>query len=201
MTHTDFFCFEHGIGYTIDDMMCPKCESEICETHDPSAFIKRIDEYIKNEMEKQMTNKDLTEQFVPQSTKAIQEESLTHFMAAIGYEPVYNEQKGLIRFNQPRFYKTGESNVSVNRAIRLHNEAGEEAFAQLIAFTPAQELRPYLRQYDNYRTLMLVAAGATKIIEQIKGSFSKRKGFQVHDHNIKFMTKRDERFYSRYIGC
>lgn len=138
--------------------------------------------------------------FVPQSTKAIQEESLTNFMATIGYEPVYCKSKGLVRFTQPRFYKTGKSNISINTAIRMHNEAGEEAFAELIAFTKPQELRDYLRKYNNYQKIMIVAAGATKIIEQVKGSGSKRNGFVVHDHNIKFMTKRDERFYRRYIG-
>lgn len=177
-----YFCLDHGISYTDDDMMCPQCEKEICEAHD-------------NQMEK-----DMTEQFVPQSTKAIQEESLTNFMAAIGYEPVYCKSKGLVRFSQPRFYKTGKVNISLNTAIRMHNEAGEEAFAELIAFTKPQELREYIRVYKNYETLMTVAAGATKIVEQVKGSGSKLKGFVVHDHNIKFMSKRDERFYSRYIG-
>lgn len=177
-----YFCFDHGISYKWGAMMCPECEREICETHD-------------NQMEK-----DMTEQFVPQSTKAIQEESLTNFMAAVGYEPVYCKSKGLVRFSQPRFYKTGKVNIGINTAIRMHNEAGEEAFAELIAFTAPQELRDYLRKYKNYETIMLASAGATKIIEQVKGSGSKRKGFLVHDDNIKFMTKRDERFFSRYIG-
>lgn len=178
-----YLCLDHGISYTDDDMMCPQCEKEICETHN---------QYYKE--------KHMTEQFVPQSTKAIQEESLTNFMAAIGYEPVYCKSKGLVRFTQPRFYKTGKVNVSINTAITMHNNGGEEAFAELIAFTAPQELRDYLRNYKNYQTIMLASAGATKIVEQVKGSGSKRKGFIVHDDNIKFMTKRDERFFSRYIG-
>lgn len=180
---TKFFCMDHAVVYDEDDMMCHKCETEICEAHDQD-----------------YKEKHMTEQFVPQSTKAIQEESLTNFMAAIGYEPVYCKSKGLVRFSQPRFYKTGKVNIGINTAIRMHNEAGEEAFAELIAFTAPQELRDYLRKYKNYETIMLASAGATKIIEQVKGSGSKRKGFLVHDDNIKFMTKRDERFFSRYIG-
>ena len=30
----EFFCMEHGIGYTAYDLMCPRCETEICEQHD-----------------------------------------------------------------------------------------------------------------------------------------------------------------------
>ena len=29
-----YFCFDHGIGYSADDLMCPKCEHEICAAHD-----------------------------------------------------------------------------------------------------------------------------------------------------------------------
>lgn len=178
-----YLCFEHGVHYTDDDMMCPQCEKEICETHD-------------NQMEKDMTDK-----FVPSNTTHIQEESLTNFMAALGYEPVYSSYNvNLLRFSQPRFAKHGQAIVSVNRAIRMHNSAGEESFAELIAFTKPQELREYLRDFKNYQTITNVAAGSTKIVEQIKGSFSKKKGFIVHDHNIKFMTNRDKRKYSDMIG-
>lgn len=145
----------------------------------------------------------MADKFVPLSTTYIQEESVTNFMANLGYEPVYaniGDIFGLIRFTQPRFHKTGEINISVNRAIRLHNEAGEEAFAELIAFTHNQELRDYLQDFKNYKTIITVSAGATKIVEQVKASWSRKKGFQVHDHNIKFMTNRDKRQYSHLIG-
>lgn len=148
---------------------------------------------------KQMEN-DMTEQFKPKTTTYIQEESVTNFMAAIGYEPVYNEKGHLVRFFQPRFSKQGQAIVSVNRAIKLHNIAGEDAFEELLAFTAPQDLREYLRYFSNYQTLMLASAGATKIVEQVKASHSKKKGFLVHDHNIKFMTRRDERRFKHLIG-
>lgn len=181
-----YLCFEHDVYYTEDDMMCPQCEKEICETHD-----------------QHYKEKHMTEQFVPKKTSYIQEESLTNFMAALGYEPVYSSYNSkLLRFSQPRFAKHGQAIVSVNRAIKLHNQRGEEAFAELVAFTGqiTHELRDYIAKYSNYQTVMLVAAGATKIVEQIKGSFSNKKGFVVHDHNIKFMTNRDKRKYSDMIG-
>lgn len=163
-------------------------------TVDKSEFIKKCDEYLEK-MEKQMT-----EQFKPKKTNYIQEESVTNFLAALGYEPVYGVHGHLLRFSQPRFAKHGEAIVSVNRAIRLHNAAGEEAFAELIAFTAPQELRDYIRYFKNYQTLMIAAAGATKIVEQVKASFSRKKGFVVHDHNIKFMTRRDQKRYAHCIG-
>jgi hypothetical protein len=143
----------------------------------------------------------MTHKFVPSKTTNIQEESLTNFMAALGYEPVYSIHNcNLLRFSQPRFAKHGQAIVSVNRAIRMHNSAGEESFAELIAFTKPQELREYLRDFKNYQTITNVAAGSTKIVEQIKGSFSKKKGFIVHDHKIKFMTNRDKRKWFDMIG-
>lgn len=29
-----FLCLDHGVRYGADDLMCPKCEREICEAHD-----------------------------------------------------------------------------------------------------------------------------------------------------------------------
>lgn len=143
----------------------------------------------------------MTEEFKLKETTYIQEESVTNFMAALGYEPVYGGFYGhLLRFSQPRFAKHGEAIVSVNRAIKLHNSAGEEAFAELIAFTAPQELIDYLKYFENYQTLTRAAAGATKIVEQVKASFSRKKGFVVHDHNIKFMTRRDKKRYAHCMG-
>lgn len=179
----NYFCLDHGVAYTDDDMMCAQCETEICEAND-----------------QHFKEKQMTEEFKPQKTTYIQEESVTNFMAALGYEPVYGSHGHLVRFSQPRFAKHGEAIVSVNRAIKLHNAAGEEAFAELIAFTAPQELRDYIRNFDNYRTIILAAAGATKIVEQVKASFSRKKGFVVHDHNIKFMTRRDQKRYAHCMG-
>lgn len=181
-----YHCYEHNTPYGDDELMCPDCEREVSEEND---------KYYKE--------KEMTDKFVPSKTTYIQEESVTNFMAALGYEPVYasiGDVYGLIRFTQPRFHRTGEINISVNRAIRLHNQAGEEAFAELIAFTRPQELRDYVRDFKNYQTLITVSAGATKIVEQVKASFSRKKGFVVHDHNIKFMTRRDQKRYAHCMG-
>lgn len=31
---TTYLCLEHGTPYTSEQLMCPDCEREICETHD-----------------------------------------------------------------------------------------------------------------------------------------------------------------------
>lgn len=217
-----YFCFEHGIEYKHDDLMCPQCENEICYENDKHFKEKNMANeelvMVLNESSNQykqgkhcstyelkdrlkQKEKQMSEEFKPQNTTYIQEESVTNFMAALGYEPVYGGALGhLLRFSQPRFAKHGEAIVSVNRAIKLHNAAGEEAFAELIAFTAPQELRDYVHYFKNYQTLMMAAAGATKIVEQVKASFSRKKGFVVHDHNIKFMTRRDQKIYAHCMG-
>ncbi|MNC02961.1 hypothetical protein D3C75_503510 [compost metagenome] len=136
--------------------------------------------------------------FKPVDTTIIQEDSLTNFMAAIGYEPVYgggNMYGKLTGFYQPKFARVGQARVSVNRAIRLHNEYAEESFAELISFTPNQEFRDYVADYDNIDKITALFAGTCKIVNFISATYSKKKGFVVHNHNVKFMTKRDQRQY------
>lgn len=173
------FCFDHAIAYGDDGLMCPKCESEICEYHD-------------NQMERKMNNTGISD------TSEIQEASLVNFMAAIGYEPTYKPTVGgerLTGFFQPKFFRIGQARLSVNTAIRLHNEYAEESFAELISFTPNQEFRDFVSDYDNIDKITSLFAGTCKIVNFVSATYSKKKGFVVHNHNVKFMTKRDQRRY------
>lgn len=176
-----YFCFDHAYTY---DMICPVCEREICEEND---------KYFK---EKQMTD------FTPVDSKAIQEESLVRFMAAVGYEPVYDEQDRLRSFFQPKFSRIGEARISINRAIIMHNSWAEETFAQLIHYGAYSKtgFKDFIQPWTNVDSLAILFAGTCKIVEQIKGCGSNKEGFKVHDHNIKFMTKRDKRQYGHMIG-
>ena len=137
--------------------------------------------------------------FAPVNTTHIQEESLVNFMAAIGYEPTYKLNDGggerLSGFFQPKFFCVGKARVSVNTAIRLHNEYAEESFAELISFTPNQELIDFVADYHNIDKITAVFAGTCKIVNFISATYSKKNGFVVHNHNVKFMTKRDQRHY------
>lgn len=134
------------------------------------------------------------EQFVLLDTTHIQQDSLIEFMAAIGYEPVYNDREMLCSFYQPKYHKTGEMRVSVNRAIRMHNEMAEEVFIKL-QFQPKQEFRDFVKDYHNIDEIVTLFAGTCKIVEFISANYSKKRGFEVHNHNVKFMTKRDQKHY------
>lgn len=136
--------------------------------------------------------------FKPVDTSQIQEESLVNFMSAIGYEPTYkliNAGERLSGFFQPKFFCVGKARVSVTSAIRMHNELAEDTFAKLVSFTPYEEFRDFVARQDNVDEIVAVFAGTCKIVETIKANYSRKKGFIVHDHNIKFMTKRDRRYY------
>lgn len=135
--------------------------------------------------------------FKPVDTTVVQEDSLTNFMAALGYEPVYgsgNMYDMLTGFFQPKFARIGRARISVNTAIRMHNELAEENFAKL-KFTPYEEFKDFVSRQDNVDELISIFAGTCKIVNFISATFSRKKGFVVHNHNVKFMTHRDRRQY------
>lgn len=152
-------------------------------------FIELIDKYLKeNEAMAKATLPKLTH-----NTAELQEESLVNFGAALGYEPVY-DLRGLRCFRQPNFSVVGREHVSVNTMIRLHNESAEEVFAML-KMTPYVEFGEFIKKQSNVEDLITIFAGTTKIVQRVKLVFSKKKGLIVQDHNVKFMTKRDQRYY------
>lgn len=135
--------------------------------------------------------------FKPVDTTTIQEDSLTNFMAALGYDPVYGTgsmYEPLIGFYQPKFARIGRARISVNTAIRMHNELAEENFAKL-KFTPYEEFKDFVSRQDNVDELISIFAGTCKIVNFISATFSRKKGFVVHNHNVKFMNHRDRRQY------
>lgn len=137
--------------------------------------------------------------FVPNDTKLLQEESLVNYMAAIGYEPLYNNKFGLCGFRQPDFDVIGKGRVGVNRAIRMHNHDAEDVFA-VLQFTPYVEFNQYVKDNDNCSDLITLFAGTCKIVEKVKGVYSNKKGLIINNHQVKFMTARDRRFYRDIIG-
>lgn len=129
-------------------------------------------------------------------TKHIQEESLVNFMAAIGYEPVYNFFT-ITGFYQPAFAKTGKARISVNKAIEMHNYDADEAFQTFLSDAiGSNSLREYLRKSDlNLDEITNLFAGTCKIVQHINGNYSRKKGLVINKHQVKFMTKYDERRY------
>lgn len=134
-------------------------------------------------------------------TQELQELSLTNFMAALGYEPVYNHSIGICAFSQPRFERTGEKRVSVLRAIKLHNDLAENTFEEAGFHVHANMNFQEFISYDtNADALINLFAGTTKIVKRLKLSFSKKTGISVQSDKIEFMTKRDFAHYRKFIG-
>ena len=133
----------------------------------------------------------------PRYTGDIQEESLVNFMAAIGFEPIYDTTRGLIGFRQPKFARVGKERVSVNTAIKMHNQDAEVAFNTMIADARRNPgFRNYIRANDmNLDEITALFAGTCKIVEHVHGNFNKKKGLVITKHQVKFMTKYDERRY------
>lgn len=140
-------------------------------------------------------------------TTAIQEQSLINFCAQLGYEPVYsffyNEEttfyeERLVRFKQPRFACVGEEYLSVKTMIKLHNGAGEGAF-DYIRTIKGESLSEFLSRPDGEgRSLLeLVAAGGCKIVKRVKGQYSRKGGFEIQSHMVKFMTPQDKAQYGK----
>jgi hypothetical protein len=127
-------------------------------------------------------------------TQELQEISLVEFMAALGYEPVYDYIIGLKGFYQPVFAFKGEQRVSVLRAIQMHNEEAEEQFAML-KLTPYEDFGVFVRKHANRQQINMIFAGTCKIVKKVKLSFSKRDGIILQSDNIEFATDVDRRRY------
>ena len=141
-------------------------------------------------------------------TSAIQEKSLVAFGAALGYEPVYKAfpQEGgtwyeerLVRFKQPRFACVGEEYLSVKTMLRAHNTSAENVFDYLKTLSDEEFFSDFLsRPYGEGRSMMeILAAGGCKIVKKVKGQYSRKGGFQIQSHMVKFMTPQDKAQYGK----
>ena len=139
-------------------------------------------------------------------TSAIQEQSLINFAAQLGYEPVYVVIKDrvtgcyydrLARFKQPRFACVGEEYISVKTMLRAHNTAAENVFEYLKTLDDEESFSDFLsRKSGDGRSMMeILSAGGCKIVKKVKGQYSRKGGFQVQSHMVKFMTPQD---YAQY---
>ena len=143
-------------------------------------------------------------------TSAIQEKSLVAFGAALGYEPVYKaflqeggtwHEERLVRFKQPRFACVGEEYLSVKTMLRAHNTSAENVFDYLKTLSDEERFSEFLsRPYGEGRSLLeLVAAGGCKIVKKVKGQYSRKGGFQIQSHMVKFMTPQDKAQYGKEL--
>lgn len=139
-------------------------------------------------------------------TSAIQEQSLINFAAQLGYEPVYSmfynsaldsHEERLVRFKQPRFACVGEEYLSVKTMLRAHNTSSENVFDYLKTLSDEEFFSDFLsRPYGEGRSMMeILAAGGCKIVKKVKGQYSRKGGFQIQSHMVKFMTPQDYAHY------
>lgn len=141
-------------------------------------------------------------------TTAIQEQSLINFAAQLGYEPVFSaflqeggtwHEERLVRFKQPRFACVGEEYLSVKTMLRAHNTSAENVFDYLKTLRIGESFSDFLsRPYGDGRSMMeILAAGGCKIVKKVKGQYSRKGGFQIQSHMVKFMTPQDKAQYGK----
>lgn len=131
------------------------------------------------------------------NTLEIQEISLVNYMAANGYDPVYDSEH-LRGFHCAKFRAIGKERVSVLSAIRRHNEEAEEQFAML-KFTPYEDFQTFISKDKNVMQLNSIFAGTIKIFEKVKLSYGRKQGLILQSDNVKFMTRRDAAHYEHFI--
>ena len=132
-------------------------------------------------------------------TQELQELSVVNFMAAKGYEPVYKPEIGLAAFRQPAFDHIGLGRVSVNTAIRQHNNQAEETFERFV-IDPKESFQDFIADDVKYDQLIVLFAGTTKIVKKAKLVFSRKRGIEAQCHKIEFMTKRDRKYFGEVLG-
>ena len=144
----------------------------------------------------------MNEEFEYVNTTDLQLTSLVAFCNALGYDEVYDQQGRLLRFKAPRFRCCGDEYMSVKRAIRLHNCAPHDIWGYIT--TVNTDFNSFLNTPNSQDLITALFAGTCKIIDTVKGQFSRKKGFFVHNtksnHMVKFVTKRDYAHYRHYVG-
>lgn len=147
--------------------------------------------------------KESTFEFV-NNTRVLQEESLTLFAAALGYEPVYDlKTDELVRFQQPRFACVGEEIVSVNRMILLHNNLADYIFEeiQINGYDYINETGGTVYTFEKFingpknagiDAITALFAGTCKLVKKVKMTHSRKRGLEVQSHKVEFNTKRDK---------
>lgn len=135
-----------------------------------------------------------------QGTQELQEMSVVNFMAGMGYEPVYDYNIGLCAFAQPKYAHFGKARVSVNTAIKMHNNLAEETFQQIRRTGPVT-FSDFISNVEGEDAIIKLFAGTTKIVKRAKLVFSRKNGIVCQDDKVKFMTKRDFAHYRKFIGA
>ena len=132
-------------------------------------------------------------------TKALQEESLLEYMAGVGYEALYNDKNQLIAFRQPRFDKSGCGKLSVNTAIKLHNREAYEVFDFIQRSSIGFDKLLKFEGKAASHMLAALFAGSNRIVKNVKGQWSKKKGLIIQSNVIEFNTRAHYNAYKHLL--
>lgn len=148
-------------------------------------------------------------------TSALQEESLVRYMAALGYDPVFNKDGELKRFYQPHYANIGVANVSLASAIKKHNYGPQRALNTIrtmsapkniigehLITTRIQSFNDLIRKDDFLDATTSLFAGQARIVQRVKAQGSKGRGliFNEDAHKIEFNTRYDKRQFGEFVS-
>lgn len=166
-----------------------------------NSFIKKIDKYIEEEEKNMSVN-----EFEPNDSQSLQEESLISFMEALGYEAVFkfdgkNPEK-LVGFRTEKQRWSSASRISVNTAISIHNNDPDFVLNEIGGYinSPGEKFSTWSKVDRNYAMIAVLFAGTCKIIEKVRGNGCKKKGLIITDHLVKFTSKSNRKAYGNFIG-
>ena len=132
-------------------------------------------------------------------TKRLQEESLIEYMQSIGYEALYNDSEQLIAFRQPRFDRSGAGRISVATAIKWHNNEAE-AIYDFIQNSTVSYSEILNNKYEVVQYMMAsLFAGTNRIVKNVKGQWSKKKGLIIQSNVIEFNTRAHYKAYKHLL--
>lgn len=144
-----------------------------------------------------MTKLDINE---AKDTKRLQEESLIEYMSSIGYEALYNDSEQLIAFRQPRFDRSGSGRVLVTTAIKLHNKEPAAVYEFIQKSKASYNELLDFAEYETVQHMMATLfAGTNRIVKNVKGQWSKKKGLIIQSNVIEFNTRAHYKAYKHLL--
>ena len=145
------------------------------------------------------------------NTADLQTESLIRFMAALGYEPVFDSStRDLVRFYQPLLARFGVATVSLASAIEKHNYGPALALHTIQVhsrpikrghITEVQFYNDLIRRDEFLDATTMLFAGQARIVQKVKAQGSKRGLVFTEDaHKVEFNTRYDRKRFGDYIN-
>lgn len=124
-------------------------------------------------------------------TAKLQIHSVVVFAGALGYEPVFHTDGGLLKFKSERQREIGQEYLSVNTMISLHNR-GPGIAIRMLQDGDKVSFNELYRDRLGEDLLTMLFAGTCKVVTKAHLTYSKKsRDFIVNCHKINFMSNRD----------